>query len=86
MPRICAFYGIAVTMYWRDHPPPHFHASYAGQVAKIEIESIEVLEGWLPPRAVRLVREWADLHQEELRGNWDRARAHDPLLAIDPLP
>ncbi len=86
MPRICAFYGIVVTMYWRDHPPPHFHASYAGQVAKIEIESIEVLEGWLPPRALRLVTEWAGVHQDELRGNWDRARAHEPLLPIDPLP
>src|SRR2546423_5822976 len=29
MPGISAFYGIVITMYWRDHPPPHFHATYA---------------------------------------------------------
>jgi hypothetical protein len=40
MPRISAFYGIVITMYWRDHPPAHFHSSYAGHVAKIEIESL----------------------------------------------
>ncbi len=50
MPRISAFYGMVITMYWRDHPPAHFHASYAGHVAKIEIESLELLDGWLPPR------------------------------------
>lgn len=86
MPRISAFYGIVITMYWRDHPPAHFHASYAGHVAEIEVDSLELLNGWLPPRALRLVKEWAGLHQDELRDNWDRARAHDALLPIDPLP
>jgi hypothetical protein len=86
VPRISAFYGIVITMYWRDHPPPHFHATYAGQVAEIQIESLEVLDGWLPPRALRLVIEWAGLHQDELLDNWNRARAHERLSAIDPLP
>lgn len=40
VPRISAFYGILITMYWLDHPPPHFHAAYAGRVAQIEIESL----------------------------------------------
>jgi predicted metallo-beta-lactamase superfamily hydrolase len=29
MPRISAFYGIVIAMYYRDHHPPHFHAIYA---------------------------------------------------------
>jgi len=29
-PRISFFYGIAITMYFYDHEPPHFHAQYAG--------------------------------------------------------
>jgi hypothetical protein len=73
-------------MYWRDHPPPHFHAAYAGNVAEIDIGSGEVLDGWLPPRALRLVVEWLGLHRDELAANWDRARAHEQLVAIDPLP
>jgi hypothetical protein len=45
-----------------------------------------VLEGDLPRRALRLVREWAELHQGELLENWQRARARQPLERIDPLP
>jgi hypothetical protein len=56
-------------MYWRDHPPAHFHATYGGQVAEIEIETMEVIDGWLPPRARRLVTEWAGQHQDELNEN-----------------
>ncbi|MGH2715462.1 MAG: DUF4160 domain-containing protein [Thermoleophilaceae bacterium] len=39
-----------------------------------------------PPRALRLVKEWAATHRDELRENWDRARVHEALEPIDPLP
>lgn len=29
MPRLSAFYGIVISMYFADHNPPHFHAIYA---------------------------------------------------------
>jgi hypothetical protein len=86
VPRVSAFYGIVITMYFRDHPPPHFHAAYAGHVAQIDIDTLEIVDGWLPSRALRLVAEWGGQHHDELRQNWDRARAHQQLLAIDPLP
>ena len=86
MPRISAFYGIVITMYFRDHPPPHFHARYGDHVAEIAIETLELIDGWLPPRALRLTLEWAGDHRDELRANWDRARAHEQLVGIDPLP
>jgi Domain of unknown function (DUF4160) len=86
MPRISEFYGVVITMYWRDHPPAHFHATYSDHVAAIGIEDLELIEGWLPPRALRFVREWAVIHRRELGENWHRARAHQPLTAIDPLP
>jgi hypothetical protein len=40
----------------------------------------------LPPRALRLVRQWARLHPEELTDNWTLAQALEPLVPIDPLP
>lgn len=85
VPRLSAFYGIVITMYWRDHPPPHFHADYSGYAAKIEIETLQVIEGFVPPRALRLTGEWAELHRDELRDNWARAVSHDALVPIDPL-
>ncbi len=80
------FYGIVIRMFVKDHPPPHFHVRYAEHTARIEIASGEMLDGDLPPRAVRLVREWTDLHRAELEGNWRRAEAMLPLESIDPLP
>jgi hypothetical protein len=54
VPRISEFFGIVVTMYYNDHAPPHFHARYAEHEVTIVIESLEVLDGALPRRALAL--------------------------------
>jgi hypothetical protein len=33
MPKISVFYGIVIQMFWREHPPPHFHALYGARLA-----------------------------------------------------
>jgi Domain of unknown function (DUF4160) len=85
VPRISTFYGIVITMYYREHGRAHFHARYAGREAVVAIDTAQVLAGSLPDRAVRLVREWAELHRAELEANWRRARDDAPLQPIDPL-
>ncbi len=87
MPRISAFYGIAIYMYWSEghHARPHFHARYAGEAASIDLDG-NVIAGSLPRRALALVAEWAKLHSNELLANWDRARREEPLETIEPLP
>ncbi len=72
MPTVSWFYGIAVRMHVKDHPPPHFHAIYGGYEAFVSLETGEVIEGALPKAAARLVREWALAHRAELRENWRR--------------
>lgn len=86
MPEICRFYGIVIKMYFADHSPPHFHAEYAEYEARIAIESLGIVSGMLPPRALGLVAEWASLHQQDLSGLWDKARRAEPLGRLDPLP
>jgi len=86
VPRICAFYGIVIEMYYGDHPPPHFYARYGGDAAKIQIASGDLIAGWLPGRALRLVQEWTDEHRRELEDNWDRTVRHERPQPIDPLP
>lgn len=86
MPRISSFYGIVIAMYYREHGVPHFHAVYGEYRASISIQSLEILGGHLPPRAIRLVNQWALLHLEELLENWNRAAREEPLKAIAPLP
>ena len=73
-------------MYYRNHDPPHFHAIHGEHEAQIVISSLDVLSGDLPPRALRLVQEWGALHRTELETNWAKARAHEPLATIDPVP
>jgi hypothetical protein len=85
MPRVSDFYGIAIYMYYRDHVPPHFHAIYGEYDAEIEIATAQVMEGELPRRARSLVTEWGAIHRDELRHNWELARAGQPLNPIDPL-
>jgi hypothetical protein len=85
LPKISEFFGIAIYMYYREHQPPHFHAIYSGDEALIAIDGLCVLEGKLSPRAMGLVIEWAAAHQDELRKDWERATAKQPLTWIDPL-
>lgn len=70
MPVISSFYGILIKMYFGDHLPAHFHAEYAEFTAQIAIDNLGILQGYLPPKALALVIEWASVHQEELRKNW----------------
>lgn len=86
MPRISEFYGIVIAMYWTDHPPPHFHAYYGEHDAQVDIATGEVMGGELPRRALRLVKEWTELHRRELLENWGKARNDLPLDRIEPLP
>jgi hypothetical protein len=65
---------------------PHFHATYAGETVVVSIRTGDVLAGTISVRALRLTREWADLHRDELRSNWTRAREDAPLERIAPLP
>jgi hypothetical protein len=64
----------------------HFHAVYAGEEAVIVITTGEILRGRLPDRALRMVREWALLHREELAANWERTQVPEQPAPIAPLP
>lgn len=85
MPEICRFLGIVIKMYYNDHSPPHFHAEYGEYKVVIGIDTLAIIAGQFPSRALGLVIEWSALHQNELRELWQRARQQEPLGRIDPL-
>jgi len=58
MPEICRFYGIIIKMFFEDHNPPHFHAEYGSFEALVEVDTLAIIGGKLPPRALGLVMEW----------------------------
>lgn len=85
MPTVSQFFGIAIRIYFDDHPPPHFHAYYGNDAAKIDINTLGIQEGKLPRRALALVLEWAAEHRDELFEDWRLAEEHRPLNRIAPL-
>ena len=85
MPELSRFFGIVIRMYPNDHWPAHFHAVYGEHEALIEIDTLAVYRGEVPRRVLALVLEWAALHRDELRNDWNLGRAGQPLVAIAPL-
>jgi len=85
MPEISRFYGIIIAMFFDDHNPPHFHARYGKEKVAIEIDSLRILEGHIPPRALGIVIEWASQHKDELLSNWELAKSNQTPKKIEPL-
>lgn len=73
LPVLSKFYGIIIRMYFQqsEHNPPHIHAIYSEDVAAIDIQTCEVLEGYLPPKALDMVKEWISIHREDLIQIWN---------------
>ena len=65
--------------------PPHFHAFYGGAEVLVSIQELEVLEGSMPSKQLKMLLGWAAFHQEELRENWELARNQLVLFSIEPL-
>ena len=85
MPTISVFFGIVIKMFYDDHNPPHFHAEHQGEKAVFDFRG-NILRGDISSRtAVRLIREWIDLHQPELEANWIEMQAGREFSRIEPL-
>jgi hypothetical protein len=71
-------------MYYDDHNPAHFHASYEGLEAIFNFEG-DLIKGHISVKAQELIKEWCSFHRKELEENWDKAGAGKPLSWIEPL-
>ena len=72
MPEISRFYGIIIKMYFaqKEHNPPHIHAIYGNMACAIDINTLEILDGKLPDRALVLVKDWIRMNQKEIMQMW----------------
>ena len=71
MPVISRCGGVVLKLYPNDHLPPHFHAIYGEYVGVIDINTLDMIEGDLSNRALKLVKEWASKHQQSLMNMWN---------------
>jgi hypothetical protein len=85
MPIISTFFGIVIRMYYKEHEPPHFHAEHAGERATFAFDGVLIAGEIVSRRAVRRIRNWAQLHRGQLEANWAKMKAGQPLETIAPL-
>ncbi len=75
VPAISRFFGITITMYFKDHGHPHFHAYHADGSAKVRIDNLKVIDNSLRRRQLRFVLAWAS----SIRLSWKR-------IGVAPVP
>ena len=61
------------------------HAEHQGQQGKFDFSGEMTIGNIQSRTALRLIGEWAVLHQAELQVNWEQMKAAQPLNGIAPL-
>lgn len=88
MPEISRFPGIVIRMFVEvggQHNLPHFHAYYQDSEAVYGVDPVSLMTGSMPLRQRRLVEAWAELHQDQLREDWELLQSGRKPLPIVPL-
>jgi hypothetical protein len=71
MPTVRRFNRRRITMYFGDHPPPHFHViTCSDEEVKVEIETLSIIGGAADPRDTAEAFEWAGSNKGELSARW----------------
>lgn len=84
MPEISRFFGIILSLLWRDHNPPHIHFTYAGYNCSISVID-RVVDGQAPAKVIAMVNRWLDIHEQEVLELWEKAQRGEPVGRVEPL-
>ncbi len=68
-------------LHGNEHNPPHVHVIYGEYMSAIRVDTLEVLEGDLPNKALNLAKEWIELHRKEILEMWN----NQTFKKINPL-
>jgi hypothetical protein len=88
MATLSMFYGIIISMFFRDnrqHKLPHVHARHQNDNAIFSIPEGEIIEGNMKIPQIRLIQAWITLHADELLANWELAVDGKSIYKIEPL-
>ena len=88
MATISMFYGIIISMFFKDnrqHSLPHIHVKYQNNNAIFSIPDGDIIEGDIKKPQIRLVQAWITLHADELLADWELAVDGKNIYKIEPL-
>jgi len=83
VPVVAIVDGVKIMFYANEHPPAHFHAKIAEFQAVVDIDSVTIVAGRLPPAQTRSVLAWAASRQDRLRQTFVSAMAHERVGPIE---
>jgi hypothetical protein len=83
VPVVAIVDGVKIMFYANEHPPAHFHAKIAEFQAVIDIDSLRIVAGRLPPAQTRSVLAWAASRQDRLRQTFVAALTHEKIGPIE---
>ncbi len=58
---------------------------YQGEEAAVSIDDGAVFDGSLPPKQLKMVQAWIEIHKEELLVDWELVVNGDEPFRIAPL-
>ncbi|MFL9826174.1 DUF4160 domain-containing protein [Rhodoplanes sp. SY1] len=70
MPTVAIVDGVKIQFYWDDHSPAHFHVEHGEYRAQIAIDSLSIINGYIPKAQYRKVVTWAKPRKSELLKAW----------------
>jgi len=87
MPTLSMFFGIIIRMYYapKEHNPPHIHVYFQDYTSIINVIDCNLMGGEIPPRQMRLVLAWVEIHRDELIANWELCQNGEKPFSIEPL-
>jgi Domain of unknown function (DUF4160) len=84
MPTVCVLpRNIRIEQRYKEHNPPHFHATQGGERVSVTIAELSVLQGAMNAPAFHDVVVWAKDHQRDLALNWVLSLA---LMQVENIP
>lgn len=72
MPTVALIGGVKIEIFFRDHAPPHAHATSAEHEVLIVIEDASIYEGSLPRKQLRTAVEYVQNNRTNLLNIWEK--------------
>lgn len=82
MPVVAIVDGVKIMFFANEHPPAHFHATIAEHRAVIDIMTVSITAGSLPPAKRAKVLSWAASRKDVLLERFAAATAHEKVEPI----
>lgn len=71
--------NIIIRVYANDHLPPHFHVITPDADALVEIATLAILQGSLPPAARKTAMAWCQENKGVIAAEWNRINPRFPI-------